>query len=302
LNKTFEPALYPLMKNKGFDLVPYVNHFGETLDKGWPEFWDSPRYSSGYGTLWNTFSFVPETHMLKPYKQRVEATKAMMESFIEFTAKQSKEILDLREATKKEQASKTSFPIAWKWNKTKSTEINFKGFEAGQKNSEVSGLPRLYYDRSKPYEKKIPFYNTYADTLSVQKPIAYIIPQGWWKAIERLQINGIQMERLKKDTSIEVEAYRIENYNSGARPYEGHHPNRDVQISKAIKKLSFRKGDYFIPLNQTGNRFLIEVLEPQGEDSYFTWNFFDAILGQKESFSDYVFEETATTFLQTHLI
>jgi hypothetical protein len=158
----------------------------------------------------------------------------------------------------------------------------------------------LYYDRSKPYEKKIPFYNTYADTLSVQKPIAYIIPQGWWKAIERLQINGIQMERLKKDTSIEVEAYRIENYNSGARPYEGHHPNRDVQISKAIKKLSFRKGDYFIPLNQTGNRFLIEVLEPQGEDSYFTWNFFDAILGQKESFSDYVFEETATTFLQTH--
>ncbi|HET7896932.1 MAG TPA: M14 family zinc carboxypeptidase, partial [Flavisolibacter sp.] len=32
MNKTFEPALYPLMKQKGFDLIPYVNHFGEAVD------------------------------------------------------------------------------------------------------------------------------------------------------------------------------------------------------------------------------------------------------------------------------
>ncbi|MDQ6609239.1 MAG: M14 family metallopeptidase, partial [Bacteroidota bacterium] len=299
LNKTFEPALYPLMKQKGFDLVPYVNHSGETLDKGWPEFWDSPRYSSGYGTLWNTFSFVPETHMLKPYKQRVEATKALMESFIEFTAQHGKEIILLREQTIRTQASQTSFPIAWKLDKTKSTTITFKGFESGEKKSDVSGLPRLYYDKTRPYEKKFPFYNTYVDTLSIKTPKAYIIPQGWWKVIERLETNGIRMQRLKKDTSIEVEAYRIENYNSGARPYEGHHLNRDVQVSTSVKKIEFRRGDYVIPLNQKSNRFLIEVLEPQGEDSYFAWNFFDAILGQKEGFSDYVFEETATEFLKT---
>jgi hypothetical protein len=69
LNTQFEPALYKSMKEKGWDLVPYVNHFGETPDQGWPQFWDSPRYSSGYASLWNTFAFVPETHMLKPYPQ-----------------------------------------------------------------------------------------------------------------------------------------------------------------------------------------------------------------------------------------
>jgi hypothetical protein len=300
MNKTFEPALYPLMKEKGFDLVPYVNHFGEPVDKGWPEFWDSPRYSSGYGTLWNTFSFVLETHMLKPYQQRVEATKALMESFIEFAAQHGKEITALREETMKTQQQQTSFPIAWKWNPAKSTEITFKGFEAGTKKSEVSGLDRLYYDRNKPYEKRIPFYNTYTDTLSVTRPSAYIIPQGWWKVIERLKANGIQMQRLKKDTFIEVEAYRIENYTSGTRPYEGHHLNSNVQIAKTMKKVSFRKGDYLLSLSQKGARFLIEVLEPQAEDSYFAWNFFDPILGQKEGFSDYVFEETAATYLKTH--
>ena len=300
MNKTFEPGLYPLMKEKGFDLVPYVNHFGETPDSGWPEFYDSPRYGSGYGTLKNTFSFVPETHMLKQYKQRVAATKALMESFIEFTSTHGKEITALREQTAKTQSLQASLPLAWKWDRTKSTEISFKGFEAGRKNSEVSGLPRLYYDRNKPFEKKIPFYNTYTDTLSVDKPLAYVIPQGWWKVVERLEANGIQMQRLKSDTIIEVEAYRIESYQSGARPYEGHHINRDVRVSKANKQVKFRKGDYYIPTNQKGVRFLIEVLEPQGEDSYFAWNFFDPILGQKEGFSAYVFEQTAAEFLKAN--
>ena len=53
-----------------------------------------------------------------------------------------------------------------------------------------------------------------------------------------------------------------------------------------------------IPMNQSANRFLIETLEPQGEDRYFAWNFFDPILGQKEGFSDYVFEETAARYLK----
>ena len=298
LNKTFEPALYASMKEKGFDLVPYVNHFGETPEKGWPQFWDSPRYGSGYGSLWHTFSFVPETHMLKPYKQRVEATRALMESFIEFTAARGREIITVREQAEKQSITQEKYPLGWRWDNTKWTEINFKGYEASYKTSDVSGLPRLFYDRNKPYEKKIPFFNTYVDTFSVGKPKAYIIPQGWWKVIERLQANRVTMRRFTKDTTVQVEWYRIENYTSGAKPYEGHHPNSAVQVSKGVKNIQFRKGDYYIPLNQPANRFLMETLEPQAEDSYFTWNFFDPVLGQKEGFSDYVFEDTAAEFLK----
>jgi hypothetical protein len=45
---------------------------------------------------------------------------------------------------------------------------------------------------------------------------------------------------------------------------------------------------------------LIETLEPQAEDSYFTWNFFDPILGQKEGYSDYHFEDVAAEYLNKH--
>src|SRR5687768_15508267 len=89
MHTQFEPALYSQMKAKGFDMVPYVNSFGDNVENGWPAFWDGPRYSSGYATLWHTFAFVPETPMLKPFDQRVRSTYALMECFIEFTSKNS---------------------------------------------------------------------------------------------------------------------------------------------------------------------------------------------------------------------
>ena len=300
LNKQFEPDLYSSMKTKGYDLVPYVNFFGETPDSGWPEFFDSPRYSSGFAALWSCFGFITETHMLKPFEQRVHATYALMESFIDFAGRHSNIIQSIRRQSKKDKQLTSTFPIRWQVDSSKYAEIIFKGYEAGKKTSAVSGLPRLYYDRNKPFEKKIKFYNEYAATTSIQKPAAYIIPQGWWKVIELLTLNNVHIERLKKDTTIEVEVYHITNYTSTSTQYEMHHPNSAVVVNSTIQKYPFRKGDYLIPMNQSANRFITEVLEPQSNDSYFAWNYFDAILGQKEGYSNYVFEDKAAEFLRNN--
>lgn len=300
LNKTFEPGLYALMKQKNYDLVPYVDFAGKTPDEGMSAYFDGPRYSSGYATLWHTFAFVPETHMLKSYTQRVQATYALMECFIDFTSANSATIKKLRDEAKQAVQQQSTFPISWEADKRLSTEVLFKGYEAGMKASSVSGLPRLWYDRSKPYEKKIPYFNVYNVKNTVQKPTAYIIPQGWWKVIDLLKLNKVKMTPFTKDTTIEVEAYRIEEYKTSPRPYEMHHINSEVKLSSMVKRISFRKGDYYIPLNQVANRFLVEVLEPQAPDSYFAWNYFDGILVQKEGFSGYEFEDIAARYLRGH--
>jgi hypothetical protein len=300
MNKQFEPALFSLMKEKGYDLVPYVNAFGDTPETGWTEYWDSPRYSSGYATLWHTFAFVPETHMLKPYDQRVRSTYALMQCFIDFTSRNSEQIKTLRDQTKKTVQSATEFPISWSLDKSQFATITYKGYMAGHKPSEVSGLSRLYYDRSKPFEKQVPFYNYYKVDKTITKPVAYIIPQGWWKVIDLLKLNRVQMQQLKKDTGILVQVYHIDDYKTSARQYEMHHLNSDVKITATMQTLNFRKGDYYIPMDQPANRFLIETLEPQAEDSYFAWNYFDAVLGQKEGYSGYSFEDIAADYLKMH--
>jgi len=300
LNKTFEPSLYASMKEKGYDLIPYVNAFGDTPDSGWPEFFESPRYSSGYAALWHTFSFISETHMLKPYDQRVKSTYELMKSFIDFTAKNSETIKQLRDQTKQTVKTQAEFPIAWTLDRSQSSKRIYKGYTAAYKPSDVSGQRRLYYDRSKPYEKEVPFYNFYKPSINIQKPKAYIIPQGWWTVIDLLKANKVQMTQLKKDTTIEVEVYRIDDYKTAARQNEMHHINSDVKTSTSIQKLKFKKGDYYVPMNQVANRFLIETLEPAATDSYFAWNFFDAILGQKEGYSGYAFEDIAADYLKNN--
>ncbi|MBM3158453.1 MAG: hypothetical protein FJZ69_01670 [Bacteroidetes bacterium] len=299
LRSQFEPALYAGMKEKGFDMVPYVNAYGDKPENGWSTYWDSPRYTSGYATLWHSFAFVPETHMLKSYDQRVMATLALMEIFVSFTGKNGKEIKALRNETKHAASIAEKFPIKWKLDKSGFTEYTFKGFESGNKPSEVSGLNRLYYDRSKPFTKTIKVFDKFIPELSIVKPKAYIIPQGWWKVIDRLLTNNVQqMSQLKKDTTIEVEWYVIDEYKTSPRQYEMHHINSDVVVRKQHGLKNFRKGDWLIKLDQPANRFLIETLEPQAEDSYFAWNFFDAILGQKEGYSAYVFEDKAAQYVK----
>ncbi|MCS6833802.1 MAG: hypothetical protein NZ521_09535, partial [Flammeovirgaceae bacterium] len=55
-----------------------------------------------------------------------------------------------------------------------------------------------------------------------------------------------------------------------------------------------------VPVNQVGNRYIVETLEPEAPDSFFNWNFFDTILRRKEYFSDYVFEDIAAELLRQH--
>jgi hypothetical protein len=238
--------------------------------------------------------------MLKPYDQRVKSTYALMQSFIEFTATNSAMIKKLRDQTKASVKTQTDFPISWTLDRERSGEVTFKGYEAGRKPSNISGQPRLYYDRDKPYEKKIKYFNYFNTKTSIKKPSAYIVPQGWWKVIDLLKLNKVEMRRLSKDSSIEVEVYKIEDYKTSPRQYEMHHLNNEVKLSVSTLTIKFRKGDYFIPLNQVANRFLVEVLEPQADDSYFAWNYFDAILGQKEGFSGYAFEEIAEEYLKNN--
>lgn len=298
LSQHFEPGLYSAMKQKGYDLIPYVNSFGDTPENGWPEYWDGARYGSGYAALWNTFSFVPETHMLKPYDQRVKATYALMQCFIEYTSVNSTKIKQLRTEAKEAVKTATSFAVKWELDRSTFKEVLYKGYEGHRKPSEVSGLPRLYYDRTKPFEKQVKIFNYYAVKAEIAKPKAYIIPQGWWKVTDLLKLNKVQMSQFKKDTTIEVEVYKIEDYKTLPRQYEMHHLNSDVKTSTHVQRLHFKKGDWYIPMNQVANRFIFETLEPTGEDSYFAWNYFDGILGQKEGYSGYAFEDIAADYLK----
>ena len=298
LKENFEPQLYKGMTDKKWNMVPYVNFETETPDKGMEMFYDPPRYSSGYAALFQTIGFVPETHMLKPFKDRVLSTYALSLTVIEKASINATELITQRKKARAEVVKEKSFPFKWTVDTTKFSFITFKGYEQGFKPSDATGLNRMYYDKSKPFTKQVKFFNVFNASAFVEAPAAYIIPQGWYAVIDLLKLNNVQMQQFKNDTLFEVEAYHIDDYKSLPRPYEKHHKNSGVKLTAEKQKIRFLKGDYIIWLNQPANRYLVEMLEPTGHDSFFAWNFFDGILQQKEGYSDYRWDDLAAEVLK----
>ena len=297
MRNSFFPEIYRRLTASGFPAVPYVN-VRNTPDEGIFAFFESPRFGSGYAALHHTLAMISEAHMLKPFAQRVRGTYSLEMHLLEILSEQRERILALRLEAKENARNQKDFPVAWKLDFTRKDSILFSGYSAAYRTSAISGKDRLYYDKTKPYRKFIPFYNTYVPTAVVTRPLAYVIPQAYDGIIDRLSWNGVRMRRLTSDSTLMLEMYTINDYDSPPNPYEGHFLHSGVTVEKQIRSWTYHQGDYWIPTDQPEVRFIMETLEPQATDSYFAWNFFDAILGQKEYFSSYVFEDTAAELLR----
>ncbi len=291
------PQLYARMARRGWEMCPYVDGPGPTPEQGLWGFCDYGRFSTGYAAMWNCIGFMPETHMLKPFADRLRSTQAFMEEVIAYLHERGSQLSQARAEAIRRTQNKREFVLDWQLDRSRRDTFRFKGYAAKYKPSEISGLPRLYYDRSETWERDIPYYNTFIPTLSVAKPWAYLIPYAWENVIARLRNNGVQMQQLREDVLLEVEVYRIDSFRN-RNEWEGHYYHHHVRLTPLKRQQLFRKGDYVVHTDQVANRYIVETLEPHAPDSWFAWNFFDPILMQKEYFSDYVFEDLAAEFLR----
>ena len=298
LNEELKPALIASLKEKNYDITPYVNVFNQVPEKGFEQFFDSPRYSTGYTSLWNSLGMMVETHMLKSYDKRVYGTYALLSSVIDIIEKDYLKIKAVRAKSQEHFLNSTNYTLTWKVSKDTATVMSFKGFEGQYIPSELTGQKRLKYDRTKPFTKDLKHYDTYIPTKTVRIPKAYLIPKAWDNVVERLKSNQIEMQLLDTAQELDVEVYRIEDYQTVKSAYEGHYLHKNTTVSTSKERITIAPNTYYqVPTYQAGIRYLLETLEPEAVDSFFNWNFFDTILQQKEGFSPYVWEDKAMEFL-----
>ncbi|WGD35196.1 M14 family metallopeptidase [Olleya sp. YS] len=300
LHTKIQPNLEQKLANKSWDITPYVNVFNQVPEAGFSQFMDSPRYSTGYTTLFNTLGMMVETHMLKPYKQRVEGTYELMISMIDIIEEDHDTIKTLRDTAIGDLKNQDTYPLAWQIDTTQTSTLQFKGFEGQMIDSDITGAKRLQYDPTKPFTKPVVYQNYFKPKTEVTIPKAYIIPQGWWSVIELLQLNQVEMKPLEKDSTFMVQSYKIDAFETRNRAYEGHYQHYNTTVKVSEEEMTFKKGDYIIETNQKAFRYLLETLEPEAPDSFFNWNFFDTVLQQKEGFSPYVWEDKAKLLLNNH--
>ena len=296
LRNELEPDLFAGMEERGWPMAPYVYSLGSTPSDGIKGFLETPRYSTGYATLFGAIGFTTEAHMLKPFADRVQATLAFLEVLADWIQGHAEALTELRKKEQERIAAAEVLPVRWKLS-IQMDSLEFEGYAARREWSPVTQGTRLRYDRNRVWQKFIPYANKYDVAEQERVPPAWVIPQAWRRVVSRLQANQVNMEPLEQDTVMLLEVTWIETFSSSSRPYEGHHPISVDSVRTDVQPVQLYRGDWIVPSNQRAKRYLTEVLSPLAHDAFLHWNFFDAALQQKEYFSSYVFEDLAKDLL-----
>lgn len=301
VTKNFTPYFVRRVEEQGFLIAPYVafRDWDKGFESGIVDWAASPRLSEGYAAIQNRPALLIETHMMKPYKDRVFSTRAALVASIEYVSNNSTDLLELNERADKNSIDQLSLkkeymPIKLVPSQTADT-ILFKGFKFENQPSKISGAAKIVYTDEK-IDLNVPFYNDVRPSDSVSAPDAYLIPKEWSLIVERMLLHGIFVDTLKEEREFNVTKFKFDDVKFAQNPYEGRH-RVNFEFETFKEKVKVPAGTFYIPTNQRTVRVILHILEPEGDDSFIKWGFFNAIFEQKEYFESYVMEKVAEKML-----
>lgn len=292
-----EAGLYAWMARKEIPMCPYFETRGRIPEEGLDGFYDSPRYSSGHAGLFDRIGIVSESHMLKPFRDRVNATFQLMLATLAVMNEHPEELRQARLEAKHNTAAMPALDLNWRLDTGSVQQLPWKGYAGRIERSAVTGLDRVHYDHASPIDTLVPWRDTYRAALNEAKPLAFIVPQQWNEVVQRLAMNGVEMRTVEKDMDATVEQDSIGTFTTVDQPYEGHYLHRDITATRKRVQMRVHAGDRIVPMGKATDRYVMQVLSLRAEDGFFAWNFFDAVLQQKEWFNDYDFEDMAADLL-----
>jgi len=300
----FLDTLTKMMDKSGFPVFPYVGFRNwEDPKSGLVTSVSPPMLSEVYTSLRNRPGLLIETHMLKPYDQRVRSTYECLKHSLTILNKEYKALYDnivrADKLTASNEFRKIDFPLQYKTIENDSTMIDFLGIEYKRVRSEITNEYWYQYGTKKE-TYHLPYFNKVKPVVFTKIPEVYIIPVEWKEVTDRLELHGVKIHRLLKDTLVSVSSYKIKNPKWQSNPYEGRHPMINFELQEITEDRLIPAGSAVIDMNQPSARIIVHVLEPKGNGSYLYWGFFDPVFEQKEYAENYVIEDMAPKIFADH--
>lgn len=281
---------------KGYLTAPYL----ELRDAGDPSKGFAvddypPRYSNGYLAAMNRASMLVETHMLKPYKDRVDSTYWAMVFTMQRCARSGGDLramgknADLAESNKP--AEGKSVVLASEVTEEK-RPFTFKAWEYKPYESSISGVKVNAWDTSKPIDVPSFVQDQYKPSVTVTLPAAYAVPPQWKDVQNLLALHGIKGFPIKVTTATNFSTFKFADVKFGGSPFESRFMPQCTAVPIEEER-TLMPGTMIYPTQQVGQKLLAQLLEPTGPDSLLRWGFFNVMFEGKEYFEDYSMEPIA---------
>ncbi|KAM5345160.1 hypothetical protein ACJ41O_011022 [Fusarium nematophilum] len=123
-------------------------------------------------------------------------------------------------------------------------------------------------------EKPVEFLSTTPVVANITRtrPEAYVFPRAWKEAAERLRIAGVKVDTLQSDFHGEVEALNVTSASLADTLYQGTALTTVAKTDPIRKEITIPAGGFWINARQQHAAHAFITLEPEGIDSYATFN------------------------------
>jgi len=299
------PKIMAMTEDGGHRTGPYVSLVsGSDPTKGM--IWDvnQPRYSSGYFPLRNRVSILIEMHAHKPFRARVLANRAFMESLIIEVARSAEQLVDAVAAAEaatvvlgRADADPSDIVLRWKVAERGET-ITWPAYEWTVVESLVSGGARIQYRPGEIREVELEWRHTPESELSLPRPRGYIVLAGWPQIEELVAGHGLVATRLTEETGLEVETIRVSNPELASFPYQGVVMVQDFEVSRQSERRSIPAGSLWIPADQPNFEIAVQLFEPEAPDSLVRWGVVSSVFERKIYIGSDILERLARDMLE----
>lgn len=261
--------------------IPYGNFDYRNPDSGWQTFSPQPRFVTNYVGLRNRLAILDENYAYADYKTRVFSCYKFLLAILDYCSLYKEEIIRLvSEADRKtiqrglQPKERNTFAVEFDVQPLPEKVI-IHGWEMEIIRSEGQ-RPRINKtDRKRTYT--LPYFADFVPKRSVLFPFAYLIPVADPEIHRKLLQHGLLVEKLKAPAKLQVEAFRIKELTGSQRLYQGHRLN-SVKGEYILEEKEFPPGTLYIGTAQPLANLAASLLEPESDDGFLVWNFFDRYL------------------------
>lgn len=298
--QAFEGRIQPALEAQGWKLFRYVTLADSTdLQAGLLDWASTPRFSCGYAAAAGRACLLVETHMLKDFETRTRVNEALLwellrelqrsGSTLRAAVNQAREALIAREPG-------SQVPIAFR-TADEIREVEFLGYAYTRTPSALSGGIWVQYDTGQPTTFVLPMRDRIEVAATIDWPLAWWVPAAWTEVIRRLELHGIEFERIDRPLTVRGERQQFSAVEFAPRPFEGRQMLAGFAMQPEIVDIELPPGSVRVPAAQPRGAIAMHLLEPASPDALLRWGFFNAIFEDKEYAEARVIEAMAREML-----
>jgi hypothetical protein len=262
-----------------FDYGNFSDAFGnevstDTVHTGWYTYDHRPRFGTNYYGLRNGISILSEAFSHDPFERRVKVTYAFTKELLSLMGERGKltglagrDELPLRAALP---GTAPAQPVAF--------EVLAR---TGDSSRTQPGVPRGLRRTGEFRTRSMPVFDRFVPTLVRRLPAEYLLVGADSAVVEKLRMHGIHVDTVGRSRAA-LEEFVVDSLVRSPRAFQGHNELRvwgQWRPSSAAPEKAL-----VVTTGQPLGRLAAYLLDPESDDSFLTWNQFDATLSRQRLF------------------